>query len=271
MSTPFAIVGAGGRVGKELVREIVATPQATLVAAFDAEGSASLGHDVASLVGLTPIGVEVRSDFARTLAPAKVVIDFSRPEATAAVAKACADQGVSLVSGTTGLSNEQRETLHAAAKTVAVLWAANMSLGVNVLMLLAAHARKLLGAAYDVEIIEAHHNQKRDAPSGTALRLGELIADALPSTGDPGPPQSTHGRQGLQPRVAGEVGFHAVRGGDLVGEHTVMFCGIGERLELIQRTHSRSNYARGAVRAACWIADQGPGLYDMQDAISSWA
>jgi 4-hydroxy-tetrahydrodipicolinate reductase len=255
--TRVAIAGAGGRMGQALIDSMRGDAELRLAAALEAAGHPAIG----STVG----GVSVGSDLAAALAAADVLIDFTRPEATLAHLRACKAQGRAMVIGTTGFSPAQRGEIEQAASAAPIVMAANFAIGVNALFKLAESAARILGEGYDVEIIEAHHRQKVDAPSGTALRLGEVVAKALQRSL---PEVARHGRAG-EPgaRPAREIGFHAVRGGDIVGEHTVLFAGIGERVELTVRSQSRATYAAGALRAARWLGGRPPGLYDMQDVL----
>jgi 4-hydroxy-tetrahydrodipicolinate reductase len=259
--TRVAIAGAAGRMGQAIISALSeargADPELQLAAALEVAGSPSLGKEAC--------GVKIGADVAAALAGADVLIDFTRPEGTLAHVRACRTAGKAMVIGTTGFSAAQRGEIEQAASSVPIVMAANFAVGVNALFKLAGTAARILGEAYDVEIIEAHHRQKVDAPSGTALRLGEAVASALNRNL---PEVARHGREG-EPgaRPAGEIGFHAVRGGDIVGEHTVLFAGIGERLELTVRSQSRATYAAGALRAARWLRGRKPGLYDMQDVL----
>ena len=223
-----------------------------------------MGGDAGELVG-HPCGLKVTSDIAGGLAGADCLIDFTRPEATLAHVEVCAEKGVPMVIGTTGFSARQNERIAAAAGRIAIVLAPNMAVGVNVALKLAETAAKALGDGYDVEIIEAHHRNKVDAPSGTALKFGEVIARAL---GRDLSRNALHGRKGeVGARDPKAIGFHAVRGGDIVGEHTVMFAGEGERIEITVRSSSRATYALGALRAARFVREKGRGLFDMQDVL----
>ena len=252
-----AIAGAGGRMGQALMESMRGDAELRLGAALEAAGHPA--------VGTTMAGVAVGSDVAAALAAADVLIDFTRPEATLAHLHACKAQGRAMVIGTTGFSPAQRAEIERAAKVVPIVMAANFAIGVNALFKLVESAARILGEGYDVEIIEAHHRQKVDAPSGTALQLGEVIANALHRNLSQVARHGRHGEPGARP--AAEIGFHAVRGGDIVGEHTVLFAGIGERLELTVRSQSRATYAAGALRAARWLRGRKAGLYDMQDVL----
>jgi 4-hydroxy-tetrahydrodipicolinate reductase len=247
-----AIAGAGGRMGRTLIEAVLADRGLTLAAAFDVPGSPAIGQRVGD--------TEIVSD-PKSAEQADVVIDFTRPEGTLAhLARARA-----MVIGTTGFSDSQRNAILEKAKSIPIAMAANFAVGVNALYRLAETAAKILGEGYDVEIIEAHHRHKVDAPSGTALRLGEVVAKALNRKLSE---VARHGREGeTGERPARQIGFHAVRGGDIVGEHTVVFAGLGERVELTVRSQSRMTYALGALRAARYLKGRAPGLYDMTDVL----
>jgi 4-hydroxy-tetrahydrodipicolinate reductase len=251
-----AIAGAAGRMGQALIEALRGDQELKLAAALEVPGAA-VGREIS--------GLKIGSDLAQALAVSDLLIDFTRPEATLAHLRACQARGKSMVIGTTGFSPAQRKEIEAAAKAIPVVMAANFAVGVNALFRLAGDAARILGEGYDVEIIEAHHRQKVDAPSGTALQLGRAVASVL---GRDLAKDAVHGREG-EPgaRPAREIGFHAVRGGDIVGEHTVLFAGIGERLELTVRSQSRATYATGALRAARWLKGRKPGFYDMQDVL----
>ena len=251
-----AIAGAGGRMGRTLVEGVLADRELELAAALDAPGSPALGQPAGKL--------KVVADLA-ALDAADVLIDFTRPEGTLAHLEACVARGKRLVIGTTGFSDAQKARIAEGAKRIPVVLAPNFAIGVNVVFRLAQTAAAARGDAYDVEIVEAHHRHKVDAPSGTALKLGELIAGAL---GRDLGQVATHGRRGeTGERPARAIGFHAIRGGDIVGEHTVIFAGQGERVEIAVRSHSRQTYAAGALRAAKWVRGRKAGLYDMQDVL----
>jgi 4-hydroxy-tetrahydrodipicolinate reductase len=257
MTVRVAIAGAGGRMGQALIEAMRGDRELTLAAALEAAGNPFLNREVS--------GVKIGSDVASALAAADLLVDFTRPEATLAHVQACARQAKSMVIGTTGFSPAQKKEIEAAAGRIAIVMAANFAAGVNVLFKLAETAARILGERYDVEIIEAHHRHKVDAPSGTALHLGRIVADALGRDLAKDGVFGRHGEPGA--RAPGEIGFHAVRGGDIVGEHTVLFAGIGERLELTVRSQSRATYAAGALRAARWLAGRKPGLYEMLDVL----
>jgi 4-hydroxy-tetrahydrodipicolinate reductase len=258
-----AVAGAGGRMGRTLVELILDAGDLTLAGAIEAGGHPAIGQDAAGAGRAS--GVRVSADAAAVIAGAECVIDFSAPAATLAHLDLCAKSRVPMVIGTTGFSAEQRERIAAASGPIPVVMAPNMAVGVNVVFKLAETAARVLGDAYDVEIIEAHHRHKADAPSGTALRLGEIVARAL---GRDLQRSAVHGRRGnTGERDPKTIGFHAVRGGDIVGEHTVMFAGEGERVELIVRSTSRATYAAGALRACRFLRGRPAGLYDMQDVL----
>jgi 4-hydroxy-tetrahydrodipicolinate reductase len=251
-----AIAGAGGRMGRTLIDAVLADRELALVAALDAPGAAAIGQSAGSLCITDDLGA---------LAAADVLIDFTRPEGTLAHLEACLAAHRRVVIGTTGFSEAQVARITQAARRIPIVLSPNFAIGVNVVFRLAQTAARALGDGYDVEIVEAHHRHKVDAPSGTALKLGELVAQAL---GRDLGQVATHGRHGdTGERPAKAIGFHAIRGGDIVGEHTVIFAGMGERVEVAVRSQSRMTYAAGALRAAKWLAGRGPGLYDMFDVL----
>jgi 4-hydroxy-tetrahydrodipicolinate reductase len=252
----IAVAGAGGRMGRALIDAVLADRELALAAALDAAGSPALGQPAG--------GLKVGSDLG-ALAGADVLIDFTRPEGTLAHLEACLRHGKPMVIGTTGFSDAQRARIAEGARRLPIALSPNFAIGVNVVFRLAQTAAAALGDGYDVEIVEAHHRHKVDAPSGTALKLGELVAGAL---GRDLGKVATHGRSGnTGARPARAIGFHAIRGGDIVGEHTVIFAGAGERVEITVRSHSRMTYAAGALRAAKWLRGRAPGLYDMFDVL----
>lgn len=255
--------GAAGRMGRTLVGVLAAGgSDVELGAAMDAS---SLGKDAGELAGAGAIGVRITDDLRAAVAACDVAIDFSTPAATRFLALACLDAHRPLVVGTTGLDDAAREAVHALASGAPVLVAANTSLGVAVLADLAARAAALLGPEWDAEIVEVHHRGKVDAPSGTALRLADALAAAK---GVDRKTAERHGRSGkVGAKPAGEIGIHAVRAGDVVGEHTVILSGPGERLELVHRAHSRELFARGALRAARWLVGKPPGRYTIENVI----
>jgi 4-hydroxy-tetrahydrodipicolinate reductase len=259
-----AVTGAAGRMGIQIARLVHATEGMVVSGAVERPGVA-VGQDVGVLAGLGPIGVVVVDALEKALPGADVVIDFTSPEASARHAAACAERGVALVVGSTGFSPETKAGIAAAARRIPVVLSPNMSVGVNVLFDLVRQAAKVLGDAYDVEIVELHHKKKKDAPSGTAVRLGEVAAEALGRDPKDTFAFARHGIVGERP--PSQIGLQTVRGGDVVGEHTVYFFGDGERLELTHRATSREQFARGAARAAAWIVGKPAGLYDMANVL----
>lgn len=261
----IAVAGASGRMGRTIIEAVLASPDARLAAALELAGTAGIGRDAGELAG-APCGVKVVAEIATALAGCDVLIDFTRPEGTLAHVAECARLGVRLVIGTTGFTDAQRAAISAAAQSVAIAMAPNFSVGVNVMLSLLDVAARALGPGYDVEIVEAHHRYKVDAPSGTALRMGEVVANAL---GRDLQQNAIYGREGVTgERKRETIGFATVRGGDLVGDHTVMFIGAGERLELTHRASSRANYAAGALRAARFLMGRRSGLYGMGDILA---
>ncbi|HEY3356056.1 MAG TPA: 4-hydroxy-tetrahydrodipicolinate reductase [Polyangia bacterium] len=243
-SLRLAVVGAAGRMGQALTRAIAAAPGLTLAAAVEHEGHAALGTDAGEVAGVPRLGVALRADLEAALEDVQVLIDFA-PGATEATMRAAAARGVAAVVGTTGLGQPGRVAVTLAAHKVPIVLAPNMSVGMNVLFALVAQAAQVLGPEYSLGVFEIHHKAKRDAPSGTALRIAEVLRET----------------------VGREVPTAALRGGDVVGEHTVHFLGLGERLEVTHRAESRENFARGALRAAQWVQGKAPALYDMQDVL----
>ena len=260
----IAIAGAGGRMGRILIEAVLDAPDARLSGALDRAGSANVGSDAAAFLG-KPAGVLVESEFAKGLAGAQFLIDFTRPEGTLLHVRACRAARCAAVIGTTGFAPEGLEEIRDAAREISIVMAPNMSIGVNVMMRLVETAARALGPDYDAEVFEIHHKMKVDAPSGTALKLGEVAAKARGATLDRDGVFSRHGTTGE--RKAGSVGFSVARGGDIVGGHTVFFAGPGERLEITHRASSRCTYAQGAMRAAKFLAGKGPGFYDMNDVL----
>jgi 4-hydroxy-tetrahydrodipicolinate reductase len=261
----LVVVGAAGRMGRMLTQTIPDTLGVRLVAALGREGAPTIGADSGAAFAQGPNGVPVTSDIEAALAQADAVIDFSAPAATVAMAKAAARARVAHVIGTTGLSPEDLAAIGEAARETVVVRSGNMSLGVNLLAVLVEKAAKALGPGWDAEIVEMHHKMKVDAPSGTALLLGEAAAKGR---GINLSEHSARGRDGLTgPRKPGDIGFAALRGGTVIGEHTVIFAGMGERIELSHRAEDRGIFARGAVAAALWTRGKAPGLYSMADVL----
>ena len=262
-----AISGAGGRMGRTLIQKVIASKGLRLGAAFEHAGHSELGQDAGILAGAGASEVPLTDAIAASHEAFDVVIDFTIPTATVALAELCAEHGNAMVIGTTGFTPEQLESLDKAAQRTAIFMSPNMSVGVNVAMRLIEAAALALGDDADVEVIEAHHRHKVDAPSGTAVRMGEVLARVLNRDLSR---DAIYGRQGITgERERKTIGFSTIRGGDIVGEHTVMFAGDGERLEITHRAQSRDNFAAGALRAAAFIESQRPGLYGMDDLLAS--
>jgi 4-hydroxy-tetrahydrodipicolinate reductase len=260
----IAVAGACGRMGRMLIETIQNADDAALAGALDVPGAASLGSDAAAFLG-KPAGVAIESDLGKGLAGAEFLIDFTRPEGTLKHLEYCAAHGIKVIIGTTGFDDAGKAAIAAAAQKTAVVFAPNMSVGVNVTMKLLEMAAKSFSHGYDIEIIEAHHRHKVDAPSGTALKMGEVIAGAL---GRDLKDVAVYAREGVTgERDPSSIGFATIRGGDIVGDHTVMFAGIGERIEITHKSSSRVHYAHGSLRAARFLADKKTGLYDMQDVL----
>ena len=259
----LAIAGASGKMGRMLIEAALAEPDLTIGAALDRADGPELGRDCGEFLG-RKTGARVAADLS-SLAGCDVLIDFTRPEATRAHLDACAAAGVNVVIGTTGFDESGKAAIARAANKIAIVFSPNMSVGVNATFKLAELAARLLQPGYDVEIIEAHHRQKVDAPSGTALKLGETVAAAQ---GHALSDIAVFAREGVTgARKAGSIGFAAVRGGDIVGDHTVLFAGSGERIEITHRSTSRANYAAGALRAARFLQGKTRGLFDMFDVL----
>ncbi len=265
MTVRVGIVGVGGRMGVELAKALSRTTGVRLTAAIDRSGGDMLGKDVGELAGLPASGVKIGADLKTVLGDVDVVIDFSSATAVAATADACAAAGVALLVGTTGLDDRARAQLEAAAKKIPVLVSANTSLALNVLLELVQRAARSLPVGYDIEIFEAHHRHKVDAPSGTALALGEAAATGR---GEPLPRPVNLTGKASGARARGGIGFSVVRGGDVVGEHDVRFLGEGEQLRLSHVATDRAIFARGAVAAALWLVKRPHGQYKMADFIT---
>jgi 4-hydroxy-tetrahydrodipicolinate reductase len=260
----IAITGASGRMGRMLIEAVLAAPDLQLAGALDLAGSAMLGQDAGAFGG-HHTGVAITSDLDAGLASAQVLIDFTRPEGTLAHLAACRAAGLKAVVGTTGFTPTQKAEIGELARHMAIVMAPNMSVGVNVVMRLLDQAARALAQGYDIEIIEAHHRHKVDAPSGTALAMGEVVAAAL---GRDLKSCAVYGREGVTgERDPSTIGFATVRGGDIVGDHTVLFAGTGERIEITHRSASRATYAQGSLRAARFLAGQPCGLFDMGDVL----
>jgi 4-hydroxy-tetrahydrodipicolinate reductase len=265
MTTRIGVVGTAGRMGQMLVREIAATKGAVFGGGTETAGSAALGKDPGELAGSGPTDTRIGSDPAALFAACDIVIDFTVPAASVAHAKLAAATGKALVIGTTGFSAEDERAIAEAATRAAIVKAPNMSLAVNLLMALTERVASALGPDYDIEIFEIHHKHKIDAPSGTALGLGQAAARGREIDLAENAVRARDGHTGA--RKPGTIGFSVARGGAEIGDHTVMFCGGADRLELTHRAHSRGIYAAGAVRAALWLAGRKPGLYAMKDVL----
>jgi 4-hydroxy-tetrahydrodipicolinate reductase len=255
--TCIAILGASGRMGRTLIQTALAMPEIQLSAAIDRWDSPELGENVGA-------GITLAHDLSAA-ANFDVVVDFSSPEATLSALEVCTRQKKAMVIGTTGFSNEQRQKIKDSSRNIPICLSANFSVGVNVVLKLLEQAARALGDAYEVEIVEAHHRGKADAPSGTALRMGEVVAQALGRDLKAAAVYGHEGRTGARDRKS--IGFATVRGGDVIGDHTVLFLGEGERVEIAHKATARSNFALGALRAAHWLNGKKPGFYSMQDVL----
>jgi len=260
----IAIAGATGRMGKMLIEAVLNSPDAQLVGALEHDSCPLIGEDAGAFLG-KKTGVAITADITKALSDAEFLIDFTRPEGTMAHLAVAQKTGSKMIIGTTGLSPEQIDGLKKASANLAIVFAPNMSVGVNATFKLLEIAAKMLNEGYDIEIIEAHHRHKVDAPSGTALRMGEVIADALGEKLDDVAVYAREGHTGE--RKAGSIGFATIRGGDIVGDHTVLFAGEGERIEISHKSSSRQSYAQGSLRAARYLQNQSSGLHDMQDVL----
>ena len=264
MKHKVAIAGASGRMGHMLIEAVCAADDCELTGALDRADSPVVGTDAAAFAGQNS-GVLVTSDLRQGLAGSQVLIDFTRPEGTIAHLRVCKELGVAAVIGTTGFTPEQKTEIAELANSMAIVMAPNMSVGVNVTLKLLQMAAKALSTGYDIEIIEAHHRHKVDAPSGTALKMGEVIADAL---GRDLKDCAVYAREGVTgERDPSSIGFATIRGGDIVGDHTVLFAGTGERIEISHKSSSRVTYAQGSVRAVRFLAGKTSGLFDMFDVL----
>jgi 4-hydroxy-tetrahydrodipicolinate reductase len=259
-----AVAGASGRMGHMLIEAVLAAPDLQLAGALDVVGSPALGQDAGNFLGKST-GVAITADLDAGLAQADVLIDFTRPDGTMAHLAACRRHATRLVIGTTGFSEAQKATIAEAAKDIAIVLSPNMNVGVNVVMRLLDVAARLLNQGYDIEVLEAHHRHKVDAPSGTALKMGEVLAQAL---GRDLKDCAVYAREGVTgERDPSTIGFSTIRGGDIVGDHTVMFIGSGERIEIAHKSSSRAGYAHGSLRAARFLASQDRGLFGMEQVL----
>ncbi|MDH5389452.1 MAG: 4-hydroxy-tetrahydrodipicolinate reductase [Gammaproteobacteria bacterium] len=261
----IAVTGAAGRMGRSLINACQQSESCQLSAAIEHDGNPLIGGDAGDIVGIGTLGVELVDKLNDVADQFDVLIDFSSPEATLDNLAFCIAHDKGIVIGTTGFSDEQKQHISEAAKHISVMFAPNMSVGVNLCFKLLDMAARVLGDDVDIEIIEAHHRHKVDAPSGTALRMGEVVADALGRNLEE---CAVYGREGISgERDRKTIGFETIRAGDIVGDHTVMFAAEGERVEITHKASSRMTFANGAVRAAIWLQDQEAGLYDMQDVL----
>jgi 4-hydroxy-tetrahydrodipicolinate reductase len=257
------VVGAAGKMGSRIIHMIKETPSIELCRAIERPDHPFIGKDIGEVIGLGRMGILLERDLRKQ--GGEVIINFTSPSASMESLQFAKEAGLAIVIGTTGLIPEQLDKVREISKTVRCVFAPNMSVGMNLMFRIVQEVAQVLGSEYDVEILEAHHHLKKDAPSGTAVKLGELIAKAM---GRDFGKAGVYGRKGIiGERTKEEIGMQVIRAGDIVGEHTVLFGGMGERLEIIHRAHSRDNFARGAIRAALWVVNQPNGLYDMQDVL----
>lgn len=257
------VVGAAGKMGSRIIHIIHETPSVSLYRAIERPDHPSIGRDIGEVIGLGRVDIPLEGELKRD--GADVIINFTNPKSSIESLEFAKDTGSAIVIGTTGFNPEQMDRIKEFSKNVRCVLSPNMSVGVNVMFKIVQEVAQVLGSEYDIEIFEAHHHLKKDSPSGTALKLGELTANAV---GRDFSRVGVYGRKGMVgERTKEEIGIQVIRAGDIVGEHTVLFGGIGERLEITHRAHSRDNFARGAVRAALWVVNQPNGLYDMQDVL----
>jgi 4-hydroxy-tetrahydrodipicolinate reductase len=259
------VTGAAGRMGSRIINVLSASEGILLSGALEKKNQALIGQDAGGPAGIPATGVKITDDIGAALKTGDVLIDFTFPEVSLAHLKACAEQGKAAVIGSTGFTREQLADVNALVQKVPCVLSPNMSVGVNVCFKVLADLAKILGPDFDAEIVEWHHRLKKDAPSGTAVRMGEVVAKALGRDYQKAAKYHREGMIGV--RTTDEIGMQTVRGGDIVGEHTIYFIGMGERIELTHRAHTRDMFARGAVRAAKWVVGMKPGLYDMQDVL----
>lgn len=256
------VAGIAGRMGSRIAQLVRETEGLELAGGFEHPGHPSVNHDISEVIGGPPSGLKVAAGIHAVLPDADVVVDFTSASVSLSHLKEAASRGKAMVIGSTGFSRDQVEQAREYASRVPCVLAPNMSMGVNVLFKVVGDVARLLGEGFDVEIIEAHHRYKKDAPSGTALKLAGVVSDALGRDLDQ---VGVYARKGITgERTSQEIGIQTIRGGDIVGEHTVIFAGLGERIEITHRAQSRDNFARGAIRAALWVGRQPPGLYDME-------
>ena len=260
----IAIAGSTGRMGKMLLEAVFRSPDMILHAALEREGHPAIGRDVGEIIG-EQLNTPIQADISPALKGADCLIDFTQPQVTMQHLEICQQNGIALVIGTTGFNDQQKQQIQEASQHIPIVFSPNMSVGVNVMYKLIGMAAEILGNDYDVEIIEAHHRHKVDAPSGTALKMGEVAAKALDRDLDK---CALYGRQGITgERARKTIGFSAIRGGDIVGDHTIMFADVGERLEITHKSSSRATYAEGAIRAARFLSEKQAGLFDMQEVL----
>ena len=261
----IAISGASGRMGLNLIKACQQNELATLGVAIERDGSPALGKDAGEIAGLASEQVQVTSEFENQTSKFDVLVDFTRPEACLEKLAFCEANKKAMVIGTTGFTDEEKDQIASASKSIPIVFAPNMGIGVNVTLKLLELAAKAIGQSVDIEVIEAHHKHKVDAPSGTALKMGEVVANAMGKKLDD---CAVYAREGITgEREDGTIGFSTIRAGDIVGEHTVMFADEGERIEISHKATSRMTFATGAIRAACWVSGQSAGLYDMQNVL----
>ncbi|MBT3515853.1 MAG: 4-hydroxy-tetrahydrodipicolinate reductase [Nitrospina sp.] len=260
----IVVIGAGGRMGKTIVACAEDTDGVSITGGTEYSGHSAIGSDLGVLAGIGKKNIFIVENIKDALRDCDVIIDFTTPESSIKTLKAAVSYEKSIVIGTTGFSSEQKKIISQAAEKIRCVFAPNMSIGINVLFKIVEDVSKVLGDAYDIEIVEAHHKFKKDAPSGTAVRLSEIIADSLDRDINQ---VGVYGRQGIAERTSKEIGVHTVRAGDIVGEHKVLYGGMGETIELFHRAQSRETFARGSLRAAKWVVNQPLGLYDMQDVL----
>lgn len=261
----LAVAGAAGRMGSRITALSREYPELKLTGAFERKGHPSIGKDIGTIAGIGETGVKVADNLESIIDNSDVVIDFTTPESTKINLKTASKKGKAMVIGTTGLSKDDVKDMEPMLKGIPCVMASNMSTGVNLLLKVLQDVAKVLGDEYDIEIVEAHHRLKKDAPSGTALKMAQVIADAVNRNLDD---VAVYARKGIiGERTKKEIGIQTVRAGDIVGEHTVLFGGLGERIEITHKASSRDTFARGALRAALWAANKPAGLYDMQDVL----
>jgi len=264
--TKVIVAGAAGRMGRRISYMVSQHPELTLAAGFEQPSNPEVGRDIGEVGGFGATGVKIAGSAQEAIDQGEVIIDFTHHEATMKLARLAAEKGRAMVIGTTGLTAENLAELKSLSAKFACVQSPNMAVGVNVLFQVARKMAAVLGDGYDIEIVEAHHRMKKDAPSGTALKLGEMVAEGVKRDLAQVGVYARHGMIGA--RTDQEIGIQTIRAGDIVGEHTVYFCGAGERLEITHRAHSRDNFARGAALAAAWVAKQPSGLYNMFDVLN---